>query len=59
MGKLPKIMQPLLFGGRLIALAKKGGGVRPIAVGSTFRRIASKVANLHLTEKLGSTLCLI
>ena len=37
---------PYFFGGRLIALEKKsGGGVRPIAVGMTFRRLSSKCAS--------------
>lgn len=34
---------PLLYGANLIALAKKDGGIRPIAVGCTFRRLASKL----------------
>lgn len=35
--------RPFLFGARLCAFNKKDGGVRPIAVGGTFRRLASKL----------------
>ena len=35
--------QPL-FGGSITAITKKGGGVRPIAVGYTWRRLTRKVA---------------
>ena len=37
---------PLLFGAHLYVLHKKGGGIRPIAVGNTFRRLFSKLS-LH------------
>ena len=41
---------PIFFGGRLIALEKKSGGIRPIAIGHTLRRIATKCAkNFALT----------
>ena len=46
-GRTPKAIRPLLFGANLIALRKKGGGVRPIAIGNTIRRLASKCACLH------------
>ena len=36
---------PVFFGGRLIALEKKSGGIRLIAIGYTLRRIAVKCAN--------------
>ena len=35
---------PILFGGNLTALVKKSGGIRPIAVGYTWRRLAAKCA---------------
>ena len=40
------------YGGNLIALSKKCGGIRPIAVGNTLRRLASKIAmsSAHVTE---------
>jgi hypothetical protein len=40
------------FGGRLIALEKKGGGIRPIVIGYTLRRWASKCANSFAQSKL-------
>lgn len=49
-------VKPLFFGGRLLALSKKCGGIRPIAVGMTLRRLASKCAShfgiAHLTSYL-------
>ena len=41
----------VLFGGRLIALQKKDGGVRPIAVGYTLRRLAAKCANAYVSKR--------
>jgi hypothetical protein len=43
---------PILYGANLIALTKKDGGVRPIAVGSTLRRLASKIAVRYIVSKL-------
>ena len=43
-GKTPEQIRPALFGGALTALQKNCGGVRPIAVGYTWRRLAGKVA---------------
>src|SRR5664279_329638 len=45
---------PILFGGRLIALDKHSGDIRPIAVGFTLRRLASKCVNSFATNKLAS-----
>jgi len=45
-------VSPVLFGGNLIASEKKSGGVRPIAVGYTLRRIAGKCANSYATSQL-------
>ena len=55
-GTCPVRVQRILFGGSLIALSKKDGGVRPIAVGSVWRRLASKCANKFASEKLESLL---
>src|SRR5215471_17698081 len=44
-GGCPASVCPVLFGARLIALEKKSGGYRPIAVGYTFRRLAAKCVN--------------
>jgi len=43
-------VRPYLFGAKLHALRKKDGGLRPIAVGLTLRRLAAKVANRWATE---------
>ena len=41
-GYLPPRIRPVFFGANLIALGKKGGGIRPIAVGNTLRRSSAK-----------------
>ena len=43
-GKVPKPLRPFFFGAKLIALIKIDGVLRPIAIGNTLRRIASKCA---------------
>jgi len=48
---------PILFGGRLLALEKKSGGIRPIAVGYTIRRLVAKCANKFAISKMVSSLC--
>ena len=44
-GRCPSDVAPVFFGGRLLALSEKSGGFRPIVVGITLRRLASKCAN--------------
>ena len=51
-GKCHRDVSPILFGGRLIAIDKKSGGIRPIAIGSTFRRVVAKCANAFADSKL-------
>ena len=55
-GKVPDFALPIFYGASLIALNKKGGGIRPIAVGNTIRRLAAKVGLRPLTEALGEEL---
>jgi hypothetical protein len=55
-GQCPLSVRPVLFGASLIALEKKCGGIRPIAVGYTLRRVAAKCANYHATRKLAPML---
>ena len=43
-GRAPRGLAPFLMSAPVIPLAKSGGGVRPIAVGEVWRRLASKVA---------------
>jgi hypothetical protein len=42
-GKTPNFVRGTIFGANLIASSKKNGGVRPIAVGHVWRRLAAKV----------------
>ena len=46
-GKTPLPVRGALFGATLLAIAKKQGGIRPIAVGYVWRRLAAKVACNH------------
>ena len=51
-GKCPPLVARILFGGRLIAIQKKSGGLRPIAIGYTFWRLAAKCVNTHAISLL-------
>ena len=51
-GQVPPAIRPILYGASLCALTKKGGGVRPIAVGSTFRRLVAKAACRTVKEEV-------
>ena len=53
-GKCCSSVRPILFGGQLIALEKKSGGIRPTAIGYTWRRMAAKCANSYATASLRS-----
>jgi hypothetical protein len=53
-GEVPSSICPILYGANLCALKKKDGGIRPIAVGSTIRRLISKIVCRRITDKLGS-----
>ena len=41
-GEIPEEIAPLLYGASLIAFSKPNGGVRPIAIGCTIRRVTAK-----------------
>ena len=43
-GRLPPALAPLLASASLVGIPKPAGGIRPIAVGLTLRRLAGKVA---------------
>ena len=43
-GNVPSYACGALYGASLCALNKKGGGIRPVAIGSTFRRLPAKLA---------------
>ena len=50
-GGVPEGVRPTFFGASLHAFQKKDGGIRPIAVGMSLRRLVAKCAN---TTALGS-----
>ena len=49
-GKISFELRPYIFGAKLIALKEPDGGLRPIAVGKTFRRLSAKCARYHVFE---------
>jgi len=51
-GSCPKDVAPVFFGGRLLALNKKSGDIRPIVVGFSLRRLVSKCATSLGTKHL-------
>lgn len=53
-GKVPPEITKILYGAKLHALSKKEGGIRPIAIGSVFRRLVSKLCCKFLNEDLGN-----
>ena len=55
-GNCHQAIRPILFGANLLALKKKSGGIRPIAVGYTWRRLAAKCANAFALTKLSNSL---
>ena len=55
-GSLPDGIDKVIFGGNLIALNKKGGGIRPITIGYVFRGIAAKCANTFTLGRIGQAL---
>ena len=56
LGDVPMEARQFFFGANLIGLHKKGGGVRPIAIGCALRRLVSKCACAAVREELGSLL---
>ena len=54
--RTPASWRPFFFGANLTALQKKSGGVRPIAVGCTLRRLAAKVIGGELMDEMGDLL---
>jgi len=58
-GSCPKDIAPYFFGGRLLALSKKSGGLRPIAIGLTLRRLVSKCASSFGSKRLASVFVLV
>ena len=52
----PEHVKPFFFGASITALSKKNGGVRPIAVGCTLRRLVAKAASRALSDRMASLL---
>ena len=48
--KVPFELRPYFFGAKLIAPKKPDGGLRPIAIGKTIRRLSAKCAGYHVVE---------
>ena len=55
-GGVPTFARPFFFGASLIGLNKSDGGVRPIAVGCTLRRLVAKCCMIAIKEEMGSLL---
>lgn len=55
-GGLPDNINEVLYGGNLLAVQKKDGGIRPIAIGYTWRRLAAKCANAYVVGKMAAVL---
>jgi len=51
---VPESIKAIFFGGRLIALKKKDGGIRPIVVGLCLRRLVSKLMNNYAIDKISN-----
>jgi len=49
---VPQEIRRVFFGASLHAISKKDGGLRPIAIGLTLRRLTSKIANRWATERV-------
>ena len=51
-GKAPEGICDIFYGASLTALKKKDGGIRPIAVGNTLRRLASKIVSKRVGRSM-------
>ena len=55
-GEVHVEIRPLLFGASLVALNKKDGGVRPVAVSCTLRQLVAKTASMAVILRMSSLL---
>ena len=55
-GNAPLSVRPILFGATLIALHKKEGGIRPIAISLILRRLAAKIGGFRVVQSFSSAL---
>ena len=55
-GEIPACARDSLFGASLTALKKPDGGIRPIAVGTVYRRLAAKTGLRSVSADIGEQL---
>ena len=55
-GRVPLVVRPVFCGASLCALSKKDGGIRPIAVGCTLRRLVAKAACSAVRDRVTESL---
>ena len=55
-GEVPQFAVPILYSANECAIRKKDGGIRPIAVGNTIRRLSVKVGSKIVVRALGEEL---
>ena len=55
-GRTPLLIRSFFFGASLTPLNKKGGGIRPIAVGCTLRRLVAKLAGRMVVGEMANLL---
>ena len=55
-GEVPQFAVPILYNANECAIRKKDGGIRPIAVGSTIRKLSVKVGSRPVVPALGEEL---
>ena len=55
-GRVPMTVRPVFCGAKLCALSKKDGGIRPIAVGCTLRRLVAKAACSAVRDRVAESL---
>ncbi len=55
-GRTPEEVRPFFFGASLVALQKKCGGIRSIAVRCTLRRLVAKVAGFSVVDDMAALL---
>jgi len=55
-GRVPAVLKPFFCGASLFALSKKVGGIRPIEVGCTVRRLVAKLAAKQVNAEAATIL---
>ena len=55
-GEVPQFAVPILYGANECAIRKKDGGIWPIAVGSSLRRLSVKVGSRPIVQAFGEEL---